>query len=128
MLSDFTEKYRKLKEKDEASRDLGGSIDPVEERKQQEKMNFLFVKEIAKRIFDYDTRQELIRDFKSLSLPEKRDFLMREFGIDPDLAPNPKPGELREDLLTHDESKRDLKVPVCRKCGKPHNPFDPCFG
>ncbi len=127
-MSDFLEKYNKLKEKDESIRHAGKTLDPVEERKQHEKMLAIFTKNIVKKIFDYDIRQELMADFKNLSLVEKRAFLLREFGVNPDSEPDPKPGQLREDLQRYDESKRDLKVPVCRTCGKSHNPFDPCFG
>ena len=125
---DFMEKYRQLKEKDGVERFRGGNLDPVEQRKMDEKLNALFVKNIVKTIFDYDARQDLIKDFKGLSLEEKHAFLLKEFGMDARLQPDPKPGELKESLQMYDESKRDLKVPVCRKCKKPHNPFDPCFG
>lgn len=127
-MSDFMEKYQRLKEKDGAARYRDSTLDPVERRKLDDKLNALFTRNIVKTVFDYDARQDLIADFKALPLVEKRAFLLKEFQLDPDLEPDPKPGELKEELQMHDESKRDLKVPVCRKCKKPHNPFDPCFG
>ncbi|MHA1794173.1 MAG: hypothetical protein ACTSVI_16140 [Promethearchaeota archaeon] len=127
-MSNFFEKYNEIKKRDEQLRKSSVALDPMEEKKQHEKMNYLFKKNIAKTIFDYEYRKELIDDFKKLSLREKRLFIIKEFGIDPDDEPDPKPGELKEGLQPHDESLKDLRVPVCRKCGKPHNPFEPCFG
>lgn len=127
-MSDFMDKYRKLKEKDEILKKNEGLLDKDQLKKKNEKMDFIFVKEIAKKIHDYEYRQELIKDFKSQTIQAKRAFLIKEFDIDPEQAPDPKPGELQSNLLPYDDSKADLKVPVCRKCGKPHNPFDPCFG
>jgi hypothetical protein len=127
-MTEFEEKWQRIKEKDKKLRETGDTLDPLVAKKKHEKMNLIFKKNIAKKIFDYENRRELINDFKTLTLREKRGFLLKEFGVDPDDEPDPKPSELREDLMIHDEAKRDLKVPVCRKCGKPHNPFDPCFG
>lgn len=127
-MSDFMDKYKKLKEKDELLKKSAGTLDPDLLKKKNEKMDFIFVKEIAKKIFDYEYRRELIDDFKSQTVQAKKEFLIKEFDIDPDQAPDPKPGELKSELLPYDDSKADLKVPVCRKCGKPHNPFEPCFG
>jgi len=103
------------------------SMDPMELRKQREKMDYMFTTNIAKKIFDYDSRQELIADFTILSLAEKKAFLIKEFDINPDEEMlDLKPSELK--YQQYNEAKRDLKVPVCRKCGKCHNPFEACFG
>jgi len=90
-------------------------------------MDYIFTVNISKKIFDYGTRQDLISDFKILSLAEKKAFLIKEFGINPDNEMlDLRPGELK--YQAHDEAKRDLKTPVCRKCGKAHNPFETCLG
>jgi len=130
-MSSFQEKYKKLKQKDEEMRSMEdideNSMDPDELKKQHEKMDYIFTTNIAKKIFDYDARQELIEDFKIQSLAEKKAFLIKEFDINPDEEMlDLKPAELK--YQQYNEAKRDLKVPVCRKCGKCHNPFDACFG
>ncbi len=125
-MSSFEEKYRKAKET-EARRSTEANLDPVESRKQHDKMDYLFTLSVSKKIFDYNVRHELIEDFKILSLAEKKDFLKREYGVDADTEMvDLKAAELK--YQQYDESKRDLKVPVCRMCGKPHNPFETCFG
>ena len=125
-MSSFEEKYRKAKAA-EALRSTEANLDPVEARKQHDKMDYLFTLSVSKKIFDYNVRHELIEDFKILSLPEKKAFLKREYGVDSDTEMvDLKPAELKHQQ--YNESKRDLKVPVCRQCGKPHNPFDTCFG
>jgi hypothetical protein len=125
-MSSFEEKYRKVKAA-EARRGSEANLDPVESRKQHDKADYLFTLLVAKKIFDYNVRHELIEDFKILSLAEKKDFLKREYGVDPDSEMvDLKAGELKHQQ--YNESKRDLKVPVCRNCGKAHNPFETCFG
>jgi hypothetical protein len=130
-MSSFEEKYKKLKQKDEEMRSMSEtdeeSMDPVELKKQHDKMEYIFTTNIAKKIFDYDSRQDLISDFKILSLAEKKAFIIKEFGINPDeIMLDLRPAELKHQQ--YNEAKRDLKVPVCRKCGKCHNPFEACFG
>jgi len=137
-MSSFNDKYKKIKRIDEERRSMSSpdeefsstdeeSMDPVELKIQHEKMDYLFTTNIAKKIFDYDNRQELIENFKAQSLAEKKAFIIKEFDINPDEEMlDLKPGELTHQQ--YNEAKRDLKVPVCRKCGKCHNPFDACFG
>ncbi|HME52449.1 MAG TPA: hypothetical protein VKM55_09550 [Candidatus Lokiarchaeia archaeon] len=130
-MSLFTDKYKKLKQKDEEMRSMEdideNSMDPDELKMHHEKMDYLFTTNIAKKIFDYDARQELIADFQNQTLAEKKAFLIKEFDINPDEEMlNLKPAELK--YQQYNEAKRDLKVPVCRKCGKCHNPFEACFG
>jgi hypothetical protein len=126
-LSDFTEKYYKAKKRDlELRSGERETLDPVARQEQNDKMDYLFTVNVSKKINDYDIRQDLITDFKEMTLSEKRAFLIKEYGVNPDLSPDPKPGELKASLQPHDEKKRDLKTPVCRMCGKQHNPFEPC--
>src|SRR5271157_1648711 len=130
-MSLFTDKYKKLKQKDEEMRSMEdideNSMDPDELKMHHEKMDYLFTTNIAKKIFDYDARQELIADFQNQTLAEKKAFLIKEFDINPDEEMlNLKPAELK--YQQYNEAKSYLKVPVCRKCGKCHNPFEACFG